>query len=149
MVRRTRPAGPSFAAAVLALAAITGLTACASDDKPEREIGAAQAAISHAESANAPAFAPAELYQARQKLDKAQGALRRDDNERAKRLADEATVDAQLAQAKAQEEATKRSLEEIQHSIDAMRSRSKQDAGPGVSPAISEPTDSPWREAPT
>jgi hypothetical protein len=140
-------------AAAVGLAAIVGLAACASGDKPEREIGAAQVAISQAESANASLFAPAELHQARQKLEQAQHAVRDDEYERAKQLADEATVDAQLAQAKAQDDASKQSLEEMQRNIEAIRSQSERDAGvagiPGAGPATTEPAAPPWGAVPT
>ncbi|HEY0832402.1 MAG TPA: DUF4398 domain-containing protein [Azospirillum sp.] len=80
-----------------------GLVACASDvPPPTAQLGAASQAILNAERAGAPQFAPGELQMARNKLAAADDAMRRDDRTEARRLAEQAQMDADLAAVHAQ-----------------------------------------------
>ena len=76
------------------------LAACATFPSVTEQLAASKAAIDSAEMAGAAKVAPQELSQAREKLMAAQSAATSNDVERARRLADEALVDAQLAQAR-------------------------------------------------
>ena len=57
------------------------------------------------EEADAAKYAPSDLDRARDKLIRAQAAMQEEDNEEARRLADEALVDARSAESKARAEA--------------------------------------------
>ena len=69
------------------------------------EMSAAQTAVTGAEEADAAKYAPSDLDRARDKLIRAQAAMQEEENEEARRLAEEALVDARAAEAKARAEA--------------------------------------------
>ncbi|MFO8086672.1 MAG: DUF4398 domain-containing protein [Bacteroidales bacterium] len=100
------------------LLAVFGLVACAAKvSPPSSQLATATLAINQAESAGAYESAPVELRDARQKLEKARQAMNRKDNLTAKRLAEQATVDANLAEAKARTAKSQKMLQEIKDSI--------------------------------
>jgi hypothetical protein len=68
-------------------------------------MSAAQTAVTGAEEADAAKYAPSDLDRARDKLIRAQAAMQEEDNEQARRLAEEALVDARVAETKARAEA--------------------------------------------
>jgi septal ring factor EnvC (AmiA/AmiB activator) len=74
------------------------IVACASAPLPTGKIAVAQGALQRAEQANAARFAQIELDAARQKLAAAQAAADKRDAEIATRMAEQADVDAQLAE---------------------------------------------------
>jgi hypothetical protein len=105
--------------------AISIALACASVPKPTEQISTAELALRQAESVNANEFAPLNMRVAREKLDEAKALVRKDDKVEdmvhARRLAEEALVEAQLAEQTAGTEAAKKSRDEAQQTIDAMR----------------------------
>jgi hypothetical protein len=68
-------------------------------------MSAAQTAVTGAEEADAAKYAPSDLDRARDKLIRAQAAMQEEENEEARRLAEEALVDARTAESKARAEA--------------------------------------------
>lgn len=86
--------------AAAVLSASIGLAACADVPPPTAQLGASSQAIQTAEQAGALRHAPAEFQTAREKLAAADAAMRKDERTRARRLAEEAQVDAQLAAAR-------------------------------------------------
>ena len=80
------------------------LGACSSVPAPVGEMSAAQTAVTAAEEADAAQYAPADLDRARDKLIRAQAAMQEKDSQEARRLAEQALVDARLAEAKARAE---------------------------------------------
>jgi hypothetical protein len=84
------------------LAFLVVLAACATEPAPSAELASARAAVQQA--APAAEYAPKELAAAQTKLSAAQDALARGDNVRARRLAQQAEVDARLAWALAENE---------------------------------------------
>jgi hypothetical protein len=68
-------------------------------------MSAAQTAVTGAEEADAVKYAPSDLDRARDKLIRAQAAMQEEENEDARRLAEEALVDARVAETKARAEA--------------------------------------------
>ncbi|AEG00633.1 DUF4398 domain-containing protein [Methylomonas methanica] len=74
---------------------------CASVPPPTEQLAVSQAAVATAGSADANEYAPIALKSAMDKLDAAQRAMAREENLLARRLAEEAQVDAQLASATA------------------------------------------------
>lgn len=95
-----RPGRTSLFATLLATTTL--FTACASSvPAPNQQVLASEAAVTSATSAGAADLAPTELRTARDKLAQAKAAVAAEHNEHATRLAREAQVDANLAEAKA------------------------------------------------
>jgi len=113
MIHR-RSQGLSFALTLVALGA--GLSACASE-RPTAELDAARQAINAAERSGAVEYAPVDLNNARVKLDRAQGAANQSENRTARRLAEEAQIDAEVAGAKAQTVSAQRALQQIREGM--------------------------------
>jgi Domain of unknown function (DUF4398) len=80
------------------------LAACGGVPAPEAEMSAAQTAVTGAEEAGAAEYAPSDLDRARDKLIRAQSAMQEEENDEARRLAEQALVDARVAEAKARAE---------------------------------------------
>jgi hypothetical protein len=78
------------------------LIACASTPPPTAQVAVSAAAVANAVSAGGPELAPVEMKTARDKLDRANAAMLAKNYDSALALAQEAQVDAGLAQAKAQ-----------------------------------------------
>jgi hypothetical protein len=85
---------------LLLLLSLAGLTACSSPP-PDQELQAAEMSITNAENARVADYASPELGQARDKLAAAKAAVSEGNMMNAKRLAEQAQIDAQLATAKA------------------------------------------------
>ena len=96
----TRPAG--VAAAALAATLILVLGGCASAPVPMHEMAMAETAVQRANTTATGEMAPAELGLAVNKLSQARSALAAGDRDRARRLAEQATLDAQVAELHAQ-----------------------------------------------
>lgn len=103
------------------IAGVAGLAACASEPAPEAELGAAQVAVSQAEQANAPARASGPYQLARDKLERARDAREDGENVEARRLAEQALVDAQLAEAQARSEVARQNAAELRASIETLQ----------------------------
>ena len=82
---------------------VLALAACASVPPPATDLASARAAVEQA-GPLATRYAPAELAAAQRKLQRAEEALARDDRVQARRLAEEAEVDARFAWAVAENE---------------------------------------------
>ncbi|MDN3923268.1 DUF4398 domain-containing protein [Roseateles violae] len=104
--------------AILAVTAIAWLGACASTPAPKTEMAVAEAAVKNATTTNTSENAPLELQKATAKLASAQQAMAKKDYERARELAQQAQVDAQVAELHAQ---SVRSRKAAQESQDAAR----------------------------
>ena len=85
---------------LLLLLSLTGLAACSSPP-PDQELQAAELSITNAEKARVADYASPELGEARNKLAAAKAAVNEGDMGDAKRLAEQARVNADLATAKA------------------------------------------------
>ena len=111
LIRRNRRLG----AAVLAVSAAFFLGGCATKDlAPTAELATARSSITQAEAAGAGNLSPVELLAARDKLVKAQAAVTSEQFSQARRLAEEATVDAELAERKARAERARKAATELQ-----------------------------------
>lgn len=112
----------AVAAMMLAGIALVAMSACASQpDRPEAELARAEASIELAERAGAVEYGASELATAREKLANARAAAERGDRELAKRQAEEAAVDAELAAAISRNREAENAVKEINDSIDALR----------------------------
>jgi hypothetical protein len=110
---------------VLVLLLATGLGACASVPPPESQMGKADLALRKAEQADAAHFAPLEMRTARTKLEAARAAMREDQNLEARRLAEQAKLDAILAAAMAQTAQRQEATDTIRADIEALRAEAE------------------------
>ena len=98
------------------------LSACASVPPPTEQLAAGRSALNSAQQAGAPQYAPVELAQARTKLQDAEAAMRAEEFEVARRLAEEASADAALAQARAGSARARQAAQQVDESIRTLRS---------------------------
>src|ERR1700735_4277244 len=114
-----------LARGIAACAAVAvGLAACASTPIPNEKIAVAKASVQRAEQSGAPELAPVELATARDKLSRAEKAAADRDAQPATELAEQANVDAQLAEATAQEKKSHKAATEFDASLQALRQES-------------------------
>ena len=117
-VKKARPLAALAAVVALAVLALAG---CASSgDMPREEMAVARAAVERA-AGPAGADAPVEVSQAREKLERATAAVARKDYDVARRLAEQAEVDANLAEAKSHSVRSDRALVEVREGIRQLR----------------------------
>jgi hypothetical protein len=111
-------------------AVVTALTACASSPVPLEQLAVAKDSVQRAEQAGATELAPVEMSTARDKLQRAQQAAGNHQGQTATMLADQANVDAQLAEATAREHKSHRADMELEASLQALRQEATQDPAP-------------------
>lgn len=107
----------------------TSMAACSSMPAPNTEMALSESAVKGAEMAGAREHAPIELRRANEKLEKAKMAIIDEDYETAKRMAEQATVDADLAESKSDSLQSRIALQEIKDSIVLMREEIKRAQG--------------------
>ena len=108
--------------AVLAVSSALFLGACASKGvAPTAELSMARASITQAETAGAGELAPVELLAARDKLGRAESAVRAEEFAQARRLSEQATADADLAERKSRAEKASRMAAELGRSNDTLQ----------------------------
>jgi hypothetical protein len=95
--------------------------ACSTPVSTTRAVSQAELAVKEAETSDAARLAPADLELARSKLVVAEEAARRGDHVRARRLAEQALVDAQLAEVRAETAIASASARETELRIDAFQ----------------------------
>ncbi len=111
----------SATAAALVAAMLGG---CAgTPERPVAELARAETSIDQAAQAGAPQYAAADLNRAREKLQQANDAARKD-GDRARHLALEATADAEVAAAKAQQAKAEEAAAELARSVETLRRES-------------------------
>ena len=117
-----------FAGALLVAAA-----GCASTPPPRAELAQAQRAVDQAVTENSGEFAALELERAREKLTAAQTEMDAERYPEARRLAEEALADAELARAKADASRTVRNADELAETIERLREEAQ---ARGSAPAV-------------
>jgi Domain of unknown function (DUF4398) len=100
---------------------ISSCTAARPPAAPTIALAQADTAVQQAAESQAPEYAPTELSIAREKLLSAHEAMSVTDYERALRLAEQATVDAQLAQVKGGARDAQHDATELRRAVDALR----------------------------
>jgi hypothetical protein len=100
------------------------MAAHAGNPAADESIAVAKAAVERAEQSGAPQAAPVELASAREKLARAEKANADRHRKPAIELADQATVDAQVAEAKAQKERATKAAAEFDASMATLRQES-------------------------
>lgn len=113
----------------LMLLTAVGTVGCSTPRQPAQEVEKADLAIASANTSGAPTDAPLELELAREKAEKAKSAIRAHDFELAQRMAEQAQVDAQLAQAKAESESARTSASELEQTISVLRDEAARGVG--------------------
>jgi hypothetical protein len=117
--------------AAAALAAICVVTAAyASNPVADEKIAVAKASVERAEQSGAPQAAPVELATARDKLARAEKANADHNVKPAALLAEQADIDAQVAEAIAQRQRSKKAATEFDVSMQALRQESMRTSPP-------------------
>ena len=101
--------------------ALTVLAGCSTISPPKDSLAAADLAVQQATKSKAPQYSPLELRKAMDKLDEAKRAMTKEEYVKARRLAEEALVDAQLAEAKADSEDARRTASDVRESLETLR----------------------------
>ena len=113
-----------------ALLAAAVLAGCASTPIPNEKIAVAKASVQRAEQSGAPEFAPVEMAAARDKLNRAEKAAADREAQPATVLAEQADVDAQLAEATAAQQRAHKAATEFDASMQALRQESMRSSQP-------------------
>jgi uncharacterized protein with von Willebrand factor type A (vWA) domain len=103
------------------ITALLLITACASTPAPTEQMALSRAAVSNATSAGGNEFAPIQLKSAIDKMDAAEHALSAKDYIRARQLAEQAQVDAQLAEATARSAKAQKAADALQEDSRVLR----------------------------
>jgi len=103
------------------VAAALALTGCAHHTATRENLASARTSVESARRSGAPADAPVEFRRAEDKLNAAEAAARDERYGEAKRLAEEARIDADLAEQNAQSARARRAVAELQQSISVLR----------------------------
>jgi hypothetical protein len=111
-------------------ALITALAACASGPVPLEQLAVAKASVQRAEQAGATELAPVELSTARDKLQRAEQAAANHRGQTATMLADQANVDAEVAEATAREHKSHQAEMELEASLHALRQEASHEPPP-------------------
>ncbi len=120
----------NFKSAALSAALLLVLVGCATSPVPDEKLAVAKASVQRAEQSGAPELAPVEMAQARDKLNQAEKAAADRNARPAADLADQANVDAQLAEATAQEKKSHKAAMELDASLQALRQESLRSSQP-------------------
>jgi hypothetical protein len=121
----------SFRFAVPIVLMILSITGCSTIGPPKDSVAAADLAVRQANKSKAPQYSPLELRRAMDKLDEAKRAMDKEEYIRARRLAEEALVDAQLAEAKAASEDARRTASDVRQSLETLRREAQRSSGGG------------------
>lgn len=105
----------------LVVCATLAMSGCSAGRPPTETLSQADLAIQQADKSTASQHAPLELQTARERLAKATRAMDEKEYDVARRLAGQALVDAQLAEAKAQAEKARQAAVELRKSIETLR----------------------------
>jgi septal ring factor EnvC (AmiA/AmiB activator) len=123
-----------------------GIVACASSPMPVDKLAVAKSSVDRAEQAQAAQFAQVELSTARNKLAAAQAAADKHDADVAARLADQADVDAQLAEHTARAKQQQQLVDQMEASLRDLRNetlRNVNDSNSGTGANLPQPAPAP------
>jgi len=101
---------------------VIGVNGCSAARPPEAAVGQAELAVKQAAESKAPLYAPSEFRIAQEKSLGAQRAMTAEDYDHARRLAEQAITDAQLAQARAGAAEAQKNTEEVRKTMNALQS---------------------------
>jgi hypothetical protein len=112
---------PRCTQSLLTMAIVMLIAGCASIPPPTEQIAVSKAALSNASSAGGQQFAPVPLSLAIEKMDAATKAMAVEDYVLARRLAEQAQVDAQLATVTSRSAKAQNAARELQESNRVLR----------------------------
>jgi Domain of unknown function (DUF4398) len=121
---------PDMKYVALCAAIALGAAGCATTPIPNEQIAVAKSSVQRAEQAGAPELAPVELAAARDKLARAEKAAADREPQPATQWAEQANVDAQLAEATAQEKRSHKAAMELDASLQTLRQESSRSSQP-------------------
>lgn len=116
------PAQNLFRHAAAGAALLICWSAHADDPTADEKLAVARASLQRAEQSGAPLLAPVDLATARDKMARAEKAKSNDDLKAATALAEQADIDAQVAEANAQSQHAHTAAAEFDASMQALRS---------------------------
>lgn len=103
------------------VAAAIFMAGCASTPAPTEQMAISRAAVSNASSAGSNEFAPLQFKSAMEKMNGAERAMAEKNYVRARQLAEQAQVDAQLAEATARSAKAQKAADALQEDIRVLR----------------------------
>ena len=98
-----------------------GVGGCSAARPPTAIVSQAELAVQQADKSKAPEYAPRELGLAREKFDRAKRAMDLEHYTEARRFAEQALVDAQVAETKAEAGSTEQTAQELRKAIISLR----------------------------
>jgi hypothetical protein len=119
-----------FKYTALCAAIMVSAAGCATTPVPNEKIAVAKSSVQRAEQSGAPELAPVEMAAARDKLARAEKAAADHDAQPATQWAEQANVDAQLAEATAQEKHSRKAAAEFDANLQALRQESLRSTQP-------------------
>jgi len=122
----------TFAATGIAAVAIIGLVGCASTAPPTEQMAVAEASVQRATTTSTSENAGVELRVATAKMASARQAFVSKDYDRARQLAEQADVDAQFAELRAQSARSRKAAQESQDAARALREEISRKSAPPV-----------------
>jgi hypothetical protein len=111
--------------ALAILGAGLGVGCATEGPAPTQQLITARALVEQADKANAQRYAPADLQRAHDELSSAEKAVNDHKYDDARRYAEDAQVDADLASARASSGEAQRAAQEVNRSIDSLREESE------------------------
>jgi hypothetical protein len=114
--------------ASLCIAIALSVAGCASTPIPNEQLAVAKASVQRAEQNGAPEFAPVEMSTARQELASAEKASADGQAQPARQWAEKANVDAQLAEATAQQRRAHKAATEFDASMATLRQETQRNS---------------------
>jgi hypothetical protein len=120
-----------------------GIVACASTPMPVEKLAIAKSSLERAEQAQAAQFAQVELSSARNKYAAAQAAVDKHDAEVAARLADQADLDAQLAESTARAKQQELLVNDMEAGLRDLREETLRHDSAGSTPQVPQPATTP------
>ena len=131
------------AIAVVAVLAALGAGCGSNEARPTEELTRARTLIDQAERTGARQFASAELQMAHEKLRRADAAAEEEEHAVARRLAVEASLDAELAAAKSRSGQAEAAAEEVAASVSSLREEAARSGGHTPPSQTNEPQKEP------
>ena len=113
---------------VAACSALVLALGCSARRPPDAHMSTADLAIRSASDETASEHAPLDLRLAREKLDQAREAVKDDEYDRARRLAEESLADAQVAEAKSRAAKARDNLKQAHDDVEALRKETERSA---------------------
>ena len=128
MIKTSRQMKDAVRTLSVAAAALGLMAGCASTPAPTEQMALSRAALDTALSAGGNEYAPLQLQAAMNKMDAAEKALTKEDYAEARKLAEQAEIDANLASAMARSAKAQKASEAVQDDIRVIRQEIERNA---------------------